>query len=148
MNKRFGAQLVYVLYKIDDFRHAQHVQRFRSRSSIYAPRGGSLLQPINSLMMPAVLMNQWCLRMLSGNKIRATRTKPIYNHHRFFHGIFFCERTSYAATIQSINQSDNLFGDREQLEVIKCTSLSLSTRHQGLVYTNRCPDSPYITNVT
>jgi len=30
--------------------------------------------------------------------------------------------------VQSINQSISLFGDREQLRTIKCTSLSLSTR--------------------
>jgi len=31
----------------------------------------------------------------------------------------------------SIDQSINLFGNREQVETIKCTSLSLSTRTTG-----------------
>jgi len=42
---------------------------------------------------------------------------------------------------QSINQSINLFGDSEKLRIIKCNSISLSTRTPRYGYTNRCPDS-------
>jgi len=41
---------------------------------------------------------------------------------------------------QSINQSINLFGDREQLEIINALAYSCQPGHQGMVCTNRCPD--------
>jgi len=58
------------------------------------------------------------------------------------------------AVNQSINQSINQFFWRQRttrddiMQIINCTRLSLLPRHQDMVCTNRCPDSPQRANVT